>query len=237
MPRGSPGQAKSPEHKAALSASVKQYHEAGRRRLDRALDDMQRAVYESKSDVAQFEKILKQLLEAMTVLQKAESDSRALLLAEMADVRRSHAGEVAGLVAQLDQRGGSLRSVDQADLLHLERSGLISKQVASAEWQRRRSFTPSTAVPFSTNGEVSMVWDAGGHFAGVDASPPGRQYLDGNLAPVDLDAARRDIEGRREHLRRQLEQADEEMGEVERRIAAYDAHKAGDGERGDDATV
>ena len=153
----------------------------------------------------------------------------------MEQQRRSYERRLYEMRAQLQEQGGNIRSMDFVDLSRAKDMGLVSKDVAEAEFARRRQ--PNEAVrrfvarsfdPDSDDAVVTgwlpcrhptcnQVVNAAVGYCGAHKRREARRFLSAH-GPVDLDAQLVDQQRRKIELQAELDRTEAEVAALRRRV-------------------
>jgi len=200
------------EHRAAISEGVKLWHSGARRRMTSVLDAMESATFKSAADVAKFEVIIRDLVEAFSAVMAAAKSTQGMLAAENADLRR-----------QLEQRGGDIKMMSTISLRQSKSYGLLPAETVAEEFERRRSTTMRIGNVLPGTNDTMMSWNAAaGQFEVLDRSKPGRQFITAGMVAVDLDSNLRQAEYQFEQAERQMAEASAEVEAARSASKRYD---------------
>jgi hypothetical protein len=126
----------------------------------------------------------------------------------------------------------TVKSMDHISLFQARDFDLLSLSVVDAEMKRRReTFGETVNLRRSLEApETTMVWGRGG-FAFLSKEKRRRQYVNGDMAPVDLDASLEQAERAHRFAADRLAEAAAALEEARARVASNDkANPDADGE-------
>jgi hypothetical protein len=233
MTHGNAGRPKTEEHKARISASLKERHA----RLAADVDELRRGIVSlrTRAELGRVtgadatDELFPLLLKAMRVLEASTTITNETLQQEVYRLR-----------GELSERAGQIESMDVVDLLRAKSIGLVKASVADEEFARRRADGSSTirAPLFHGGAAIGGFLECGHHACNrvVDVSNGSfcdehrleapREYVTPNFQIINLDALMEDARKRLEKGEELVDRARADIERLEEQIRRFDEDKA-----------